>query len=162
MKQEQTLEQLFRADFNRLVFALSALAGDRNVAADAVQDAFVQAHLHWPRVCSLADPAGWVRRVAVNRIFNHQRKMRRRGLALARLAGEPIPVVDVGVEDSGLAAAIRALPDRQRTAVCLYYLADLSVNEVAVAMGVSPGATKSHLHRARARLAELLELRNEP
>ena len=53
--------------------------------------------------------------------------------------------------------ALRALPDRQRVAVALHYLADLSVADVAAAMGISEGAVKTHLHRARSQLAVSLE-----
>lgn len=59
-------------------------------------------------------------------------------------------------------AAIRALPRRQREVVTLYYLADLSVTDVAAVLGISAGTVKSQLSDARARLrASLQELREE-
>ena len=47
--------------------------------------------------------------------------------------------------------------DRMRAAVCLHYLSDLPVEEVAATLEVSPGTVKSNLHDARTRLRELLE-----
>ncbi len=48
--------------------------------------------------------------------------------------------------------ALAALPDKMRAAVCLHYLADLPVEEVASTLEVSPGTIKSNLHDARIRL----------
>jgi DNA-directed RNA polymerase specialized sigma24 family protein len=55
-----------------------------------------------------------------------------------------------------LVAALRALPKRQREAIVLRYLADLSEAQVSAALGVSAGSVKTHLHRGMARLAERL------
>jgi RNA polymerase sigma-70 factor (ECF subfamily) len=52
--------------------------------------------------------------------------------------------------------ALRGLSDQQRSAVIMYYLADLPVQEVARRMGVSTSSVKVHLFRARRRLRELL------
>jgi RNA polymerase sigma-70 factor (ECF subfamily) len=54
-------------------------------------------------------------------------------------------------------AALAALPEQQRRAVVLHYIADLSVPEVAEREGVPEGTVKSWLHRARIRLAAELE-----
>jgi len=151
----RSLEDLFRVEYPRLVRALSVAAGSPEVAADAVQDAFVQASRHWGRICSYDDPAPWVRRVAVNWLADQRRLLRRRTAALARL-GEPR--AEEKPTDLDLAAAVRALPPRQRTAICLYYLADLPVSEVAQLMGVTAGTVKSHLADARGRLSHLLEV----
>ena len=53
--------------------------------------------------------------------------------------------------------AVMGLPRRQREVVSLFYLADLSVAEVAGVLGVSAGTVKSQLHAARARLRAELE-----
>jgi RNA polymerase sigma-70 factor (ECF subfamily) len=147
-------DELFRATYPQLVRALS-VAADRGAAADAVQEAFVQADVHWRRVGTLDNPGAWVRRVAINRLANHRRGLRRREAAVARLdAGE----ASVGLDpaDLDLAAALRALPEKQRLAICLHYLADLSVAEVAESLGVAEGTVKSNLHDARRALRDQL------
>jgi RNA polymerase sigma factor (sigma-70 family) len=53
---------------------------------------------------------------------------------------------------AALAAALLHLPRRQRETIVLRYLCDLSEADVAAALGVSPGAVKTHLHRALAAL----------
>jgi RNA polymerase sigma-70 factor (ECF subfamily) len=140
-------DALFRTTYPTLVRALS-VAADGGAAADAVQDAFVQASLHWPRVGRLDNPAAWVRRAAINRLANHRRGLRRRAAAVARL--HPVDeAATIDPADLDLAAALRALPQKQRMVVCLHYLADLSVAEIADSMGVAEGTVKSNLHDAR-------------
>ncbi len=154
---EADLEGIFRAEFPRLVRSLTAAAGSSDLAADAVQEAFVQAHLHWRRVCRFDDPVGWIRRVAVNRILNQRRKGKRGAAALARMGSPVQHAAEATTPDAVLSAALASLPIRQRTAVALRFLADLSVADVALAMGISEGAVKSHVHRARLQLASHLE-----
>jgi RNA polymerase sigma factor (sigma-70 family) len=55
-----------------------------------------------------------------------------------------------------LAEALRELPPRQRDAVVLRYLVDMSEADVANALGVAPGTVKSHLNRAVTRLRTAL------
>jgi RNA polymerase sigma-70 factor, ECF subfamily len=154
---EGELEVLFRAEYRGLVRALAVVAGDAESAADAVQDAFVQAFRHWRRIRRYDDPAAWVRRVAVNRVLNQHRRRDRREAAVGRLEAAP-----AGVDrDLDIAPAVAALPPQQRTAVALHYLADLSVAEVAVAMRVAPGTVKAHLHAARQTLAPKLEVTDD-
>ena len=59
-----------------------------------------------------------------------------------------------------LVDALGALPERQRLVVCLHYLADLSVDDVAAALEVAPGTVKSQLHDARSNLLRSLEVRD--
>lgn len=151
-----SVEELFRAEYARLVRALAVSAGGAEAAADAVQDAFVQANRHWARIGQYDDPAAWLRRVAVNRISNQRRGRRRRTAALPRISVVSPPVATDVHPDLDLRALVVALPLQQRTAVCLHYLADLSVEEVSDAMGIAVGTVKSHLHDARRSLSSRL------
>jgi RNA polymerase sigma-70 factor (ECF subfamily) len=152
-----SVEDLFRRAYAPLVRTLSVAVGPE-VAADAVQEAFLQADRHWRKVRTLDDPVAWVRRVALNRLANHHREMERRQRALTRIGpSEPAMLVTT---DTDLLDAIRALPERQRLAVCLFYLDDLPIEEIAQALGVSTGTVKSNLHDARRVLRTHLEVRD--
>lgn len=148
------VSELFEAEYERLVRSLG-VAFDAHAAADAVQEAFIQADRNWSRVATLDDPAAWVRRVAINRLLNGSRDRKRRREILTTV--RPVVAADLTDELVDLRRAIAALPDRMRTTVCLHYLADLPVEDVAAALEVSPGTVKSNLHDARTRLRELLE-----
>lgn len=147
-------DDLFRTTYPKLVRALS-VAADGDAAADAVQEAFVQANVHWRRVGQLDNPGAWVRRAAINRLANHRRGLRRRAAAVARLDGSE-PTVALDPADLDLASALRALPEKQRLAICLHYLADLSVADIADTLGIAEGTVKSNLHDARLALRDRL------
>jgi RNA polymerase sigma-70 factor (ECF subfamily) len=155
-------ERLFRDEYPRLVRSLTLVCGDGEVAADVVQDAFVQAHRHWRRVAAYDDPATWVRRVAINRAINHRRGVRRLRRFVDRAAPPDRSHRSGGTEPPDLAAgldlwrAVAALPHQQRHVVALHYLADLPLAEIAAALGIQPGTVKAHLHHARIALADRL------
>jgi RNA polymerase sigma-70 factor, ECF subfamily len=154
MKTMSGIDALFEREYVRLVRSL-AVAFDPESAADAVQEAFIVADRRWGRISGFGDPAGWVRRVAVNRLLNGQRNERRRSEILATVT--PVAEADLTNELLDLRRAISKLPPKMRLAVCLHYLSDLSVEEVAIALEVSPGTVKSNLHDARLRLRQALE-----
>jgi RNA polymerase sigma-70 factor (ECF subfamily) len=149
------LEQVFRAHYDRLVRSLTLACGDGEHAADAVQEAFVRAHVRWRKVRHYDDPVGWVRRVAINLLRDQHRRAKRKDRAIARLAATPAPPVG-GPQHDELDTLLDSLPRQQRTAIALYYVEDLSVAEIAAAMGLSEGSVKSHLHDARRRLRGII------
>lgn len=150
-----SVDDLFRADYERLVRSLS-VAFDAESAADAVQDAFVRADRSWDSVGSMEDPAGWVRRVALNRLLNDKRDRLRRKAILDTV--RPVSDADLTAELLDLRRAVKQLPTRMRAALCLHYLAGYPVREVAVALEVSEGTVKSSLFDARRRLRADLEV----
>jgi RNA polymerase sigma-70 factor (ECF subfamily) len=152
-------EDLFRTQYSHLVRVLTVVAGDQDVAADAVQDAFVQLCVHWSSVKAHPDQVGWLRRVSVNRLHDRRRSLGRRTAALLRLHRERSDVEGLpSGADLDLATAIRALPPRQRKAMALFYTGDLTIAEVAEAMGISEGAVNRHLHRGREGVRRYMEV----
>src|SRR5437773_11042306 len=109
---------------------LSVALGDAPRAEEAAQEAFTRAYVRWRRVSQMDRPAGWVYvtavRVATRR--RHARSVR----VEPRSVGD---VADVVVERESLAEAIDHLAERQRLAIVLRYGLDLSVDDVAEAMG---------------------------
>jgi RNA polymerase sigma-70 factor, ECF subfamily len=156
VKDVDGLEQLFRDEFARLVHTVSVVLGDLDAASDVVQDTFVQASLHWPRISAYQDPGGWLRRVAINRAMNERRRRRRRTAAMPRLAQLVSPVHDESALD--LNAALGGLPRQQRAVAALFYVADRPVAEIAALLSIAEGTVKSHLHDARRALACRLEV----
>ena len=95
--------------------------------------------------------------MAINKLRNLHRSDNRRAVSLLRLVSEERVVPPPAEPETGLAAALRTLPTKQRLATVLYYVDDLSIAEVASAMGISLGAVSQHLNRARTTLREYLE-----
>ena len=123
---DDTIDALFRAEYAKLVRALTFACGSEDLAAEAVQDAFVQEDKHWSRICRYDDPARWLRRVAVNRITDARRRARRSDRKVDRLraAGGPTGTgIEPALDDlagtarsSGRQLALVYLPSRDRLA----------------------------------------------
>lgn len=156
----ERFEELFRREFAPLVRALTLVAGNREAAADAVQDAFVQAHRHWGRVRSLESPVGWLRHVALNRIRNQHRSRQREADALPRIAVAsegPESAPETQLEDvSVVASLLELLSPQQRAAAAMYYLLEQPTAAIAEHLGVRDATVRSHLRAARQRMQEHL------
>jgi RNA polymerase sigma-70 factor (ECF subfamily) len=156
-------EAIVHGQSKRLIQMLDMIFLDRELAADAAQDAFVQLYLHWDEVGGAAEPEAWVYRVAVNRCKDYRRRMARAARLLRRLAATSAApgnsaAVGPGWEPAqDFAAVLQNLPTRQRTAAALFYQADMSIAEISRTMGISEGAVNSHLNRARRTLKQMLE-----
>ena len=150
-------EDVFEHEYDRLVKALTIVAGDREEASDAVQEAFVRLVLGWDRLATYEDPAGWVRRVALNQIRDHHRSIGRQARLLLRIEEQYRAPQGASAIDEGIWERLGRLPLKQRTALALHYVDKLTAREVADVMHVSEGTVRQHLHRARQALKESFE-----
>ncbi len=157
-READDFDEMFRVHYDRMVRALAVAYGDREAAADAVQDAFTRAYARWGRISRYEDPVGWVRHVAVNRLRDHFRRAKRGRRAIERLAGRADATAPAPEPASDVLAKLAMLPQQQRTALSLFYVEQLSVLEVAEAMGLSEGAVKYHLHAGREQLRTRLDV----
>jgi RNA polymerase sigma-70 factor (ECF subfamily) len=149
-------DAVFEEHYQRLVRALTVVAGDSETAADAVQEAFVKAHLRWRRISTYEDPAGWVRRVAINQLHDVHRRTARKRRVLERLSVRS-ETVDELPEIDEFDRLLGSLPRQQRAVTALFYVDGLSIAEIAVSLEIAEGSVKSHLHDARRRLKPTLE-----
>lgn len=145
MRIDPGFEQTYRAEYGSVFRAVYLLCGDRAMVEDATQEAFARALERWRRIEGRSWAAGWVVTTALNIT---RRALRRRPLPV--MVGNPSTDPD---ELLDLRRAVRALPRRQQEAVVLHYLQDLSIEDVAQAMGTAPGTVKAHLFKAREAMA---------
>jgi RNA polymerase sigma-70 factor (ECF subfamily) len=143
-------------EYPRVVSAVRMIAGDREAAVDAVQEALVQLLTDrdraWPR-----NVAAWVTVVASNRARDMHRRdaVGRRVVDRLRPSAPEDPLERVG-RDLDVLAALETLPQRMRQVCVLHYLQDQSVREIADTLGIGTGTVKTQLHRGRIALARRL------
>ena len=135
------------------------LTGDRDLAEDLVQDAFVRVagrfrHLRRPQAFDT-----YLRRTIVNLFTSHLRRLRLERAELRRRASEVrLPIDDPGPSvDDELWSQVYTLPERQRAAIVLRFYEDLSEREAAEVLGCSTGAVNSLVAHAMATLRGRME-----
>ena len=146
------VEEVYHELGPRLWRALAAFAGDREIASDAMAEAFAQALAHEDHIRNLST---WVWRAA----FTIARGMLKERSAWTMdghdlLAQTPPMVVDV-------IKALQQLSANERIAVVLHDYADRPTREIAHILGTSTSTVHVHLFRGRSRLRQLLEVSDD-
>lgn len=130
-------------------------------AEDVAQDAFADAARNWAKVSQYEEPAAYVLRAVMNRASSRWRRVGREVKALALMTRPTSAAPASEAFDEEFWDAVRRLPKQQSKAVVLFYVADMSIAHLAIHLGCSEGAAKSHLSRARATLEMTLSHHND-
>lgn len=159
--------EVFRRHRDRMYAVAVRTAGDRELAADAVQEAFVSAFRRADAYRGEAAVTTWLHRIVVNACLD---RLRRERTAAVRRAGD-LAELDLpdrhdrhGSTETALVVreALATLPEGQRMALVLVDMHGLSVAEAAATLGVAEGTVKSRCFRGREALAALLAPTREP
>lgn len=156
-------DELVRRHQDRLYAVAVRTCGDREQAADALQDALVSALRSAASYRGEARVTTWLHRIVVNACLDLARRRAARPTTALPLQLPADPRDLLGERESALVveAALQALPQDQRVAVVLVHLQGFSVEEASAVLGVPSGTVKSRCSRGRARLAVTLgHLRN--
>lgn len=146
------IRDLYAGRYAYLVAQLAGVTGDLSVAEDVVQEAFMKA-LADPRAFSrLSNPEAWLRTVAVNAARSRWRRSALWRAVTPRLATASTAPAPPSEDQAAVLAALAQLPHLQREALVLHYLADQSVDQIAVSLRVPVGTVKARLFRGRAAL----------
>lgn len=142
------LRDVYEASYRDLVRVAFLLLGSRAESEEVVQDAVLAMRERWADV---RNPGGYLRRSVVHRCYG---VLRRRAVA-ERHQVEPAPAQapDELVE---LRDVLLTLPERQRAAVVLRFLADLPDHEIADALGCRPATVRSLVARGLAAIRKEL------
>jgi RNA polymerase sigma-70 factor (ECF subfamily) len=150
--------ELVRRHRDRLWAVALRTLGDREEAADAVQDALLSAYRSADRFRGDAAVTTWLHRIVVNACLDRARRRQARPTVplpeIETYAGDAI----IPDHDTSLVvhAALAQLPADQRIALVLLDMEGYSVAEIAQMLQVAEGTVKSRCARGRARLAVIL------
>jgi RNA polymerase sigma-70 factor (ECF subfamily) len=161
----EDFDRLYQSSFNRILYTIYGILGDRASAEDCTQDAFVRAFKAWSSWKPDAPAEAWLHRIAINVAYNHirQRRMREVGEIVRRL-GRPAAGHDPATvaEGSELFRALRKLPPDQAAAVVLRHHHGYTNREIAFALGAPESTIASRLAKAKERLREELKGSKSP
>ncbi len=178
---DKQAEELVRNNIGWMLAIAERLLGDRALAEDAVQEAFISAFQGFKKFENRSSLKTWLHRITINAALMKLRKLKR---LAEQSIDEYLPEFDksecrlepewnylasadniVANEESQarVHTAINALPDDYRIVLLLRDIEGYSTGEVAQRLGISESNVKVRLHRARAALKKLIEplLRDE-
>jgi len=162
-------EKLLRPHFDRLYHLAWRLCGQKAEAEDLFQELLIKAFGKLDDLVKIDEPGSWLCRMMYNLFIDERRRFARRrmhtveegelaGDGLAGLPGTQNPALDHERRERLLAldTALRQLSDEHRIVVLLHDTEGYKLLEIQDLTGVPVGTIKSRLHRARARLREIL------
>ena len=155
------VEELFAAHHGEIYAYLIRMLRDPELAADLTQDAFVKAYRNYDALQKPENARAWLYQIAHRVALDHIR--RQKIIRFLPWTGEShgaAPSAERLVMDAhlsgDLARALERIPERQRAALLLAELHDLTGLELAAALGVSHVAARALLTRARESLRQAL------
>lgn len=168
--QAALFERLLKPHMERLYRFAYRLTHSKTEAEDLFQDVLVKVFSRLDELAELRDPATWLNRVLYNHFVDRQRRYTRQRLRSAdeqQLPGQSLEALPGALDTraeaerlddiSALQTALDSLSDEHRTVVLLHDAEGYKLAEIHEITGDPIGTVKSRLHRARARLRELLK-----
>lgn len=159
-----------RPHLDRLYRLAWRLTGQKAEAEDLFQELLIKAYQKLDILVTINDPGPWLARVQYNLFIDERRRYGRRRLreveegemagdGLAGLANDDDPSADQARYERlrALDRALAQLSDQHRLVVLLHDTEGYKITEIQELTGTAAGTIKSRLHRARARLREILE-----
>lgn len=146
----------------RLVAHAWRLTGDVDLAREAAQEGWIEILRGLGRLRDERAFPAWAYQIVSRRCARQIGQLRRGRALAAAVTAQPVETIAGPVEGDApamarLRAALAELPQEQRAAIGLFYLEDLGVAEVAIALNVPAGTVKTRLMHARRKLRAVLE-----
>jgi RNA polymerase sigma-70 factor (ECF subfamily) len=151
-------DTFYRANYRPLVALAYSMTGRLATAEEIVQESFLAAYKRWDRVAIYDDPVGYVRRIVTNRCVSAFRRGVTEVRLVARLRREPARPITLDETDDAVWQAIAQLPARQRQCLALVVLDQRAAPETAALLGISEDSVRTHVRRAKQRLADVLRV----
>lgn len=151
----EEIERVYRARLPEFRRVAAAIGGDRELALDAVQDAFALAVRQRASFSGQGSLEAWLWRIVVNATRDQRRRVRPTE-ALAHESHRRTNGHHDATPDR-VRAALLLVSERQRLILFLHYYADLDYATIAAVLEISTGTVGATLHAARATLRRLLE-----
>lgn len=162
--EKPVFEELF-TKYQDMVFNIAwSMSGNRELAEDITQEAFVRAYLGLPAFRGKSAFKTWLYRIAVNQALRTRGQFARRieaeqpmeDLMLTSDERSPDEAAEASEMERSVREAIASLPEPQRAVITLRYLEGLELAEVAEVLGSPLGTVKSRIHHALKKISYLL------
>ena len=173
MGDQDAVSALYEKTYKKVYYTVKSIIKDKDAVFDIVQDAYIKAFARLDTFQGDAKFLPWVRRIAANTARDWLKK--ERPMLFAELSSDdgqdtpveellpgersrnlPDQIIDQEETKRLIRDIIEELPEDQRAAIGMFYYGEMSVKEIAVAMGVSESAVKSRLMYGRNKIEKKL------
>lgn len=166
-----SFDALLRPHLDRLYRLSFRLAGRKHEAEDLFQDVLVKVYPRLDELVDVDEPGPWLCRIMYNHFIDNRRRFARQrlvavaesqlpeGRGIEQMPGGQDPALDAQRRDNIMRVerALAGLSDEHRLVVLLHDCEGYKLAEIQHVTGTAIGTLKSRLHRARARLREILD-----
>ncbi len=163
MGDRAALEQLVARYQRKLLGHAYRLLGDTESARDAVQEGWVDILRGLSKLQAVEAFSVWAFRIITRKYTRHIARLQKNRKVLKKMQVEPETAsttsddIEQALDHRILRIALAKLPDEHRAAIGLFYLEEMSVAEVAVALEIPMGTVKTRLMHGRKKLRTTLE-----
>ncbi|NJN41500.1 MAG: sigma-70 family RNA polymerase sigma factor [Flammeovirgaceae bacterium] len=134
---------------------------DKEEAEEAAQDAFIKAYKYLGKFDKRSKFSTWLYRIVFNTAVSYKRKMKVQHSSVENISIEDSlnhsSAIELKDKRKFINQALNRLSDQDQVAVQMFYLKELSLEEVSILLNVNLNTIKVRIHRARQRLADELK-----
>lgn len=169
MKDQEAIAVLYEKTYTQVFYTVKSMIKDEDAVFDIVQDAYVKAFEHLESFSGNDKFLPWVKQIAANTARDWLKKKKptlfselnsgeegeqafEEQIEDERVENIPEKVIDQKETKRLIREIIESLPEDQRAVIGMYYYEELSVKEIAAAMGASESAVKSRLKYGRSKI----------
>lgn len=139
-------------------FFLHLTCGDSELSDDLAQDTFIKAYTNLASFKNLSSFSTWLYRIANNVFYDYIRSRKETDDLETRRVDTQLTTeqTDIG-RQMDIYRALSLLKDMERACITLFYMEDQSIDKIAGITGCPAGTVKSHLSRAKEKMAVYLK-----
>lgn len=149
-----TLVEAYQPRLRR--FFMNLTLGDEYLSDDLAQETFIKAYIELRSFRGMSRFSTWLFRIGYNEFYSHKRSQHPTS-DIENAPESPSTPIDSSEISMDVKTAMAQLNETERTVVTLFYINDMPIKQIAAITGINQSTLRSHLHRAKEKMAKTLK-----
>ena len=149
-----TLVEAYQPRLRR--FFMNLTLGDEYLSDDLAQETFIKAYIELRSFRGMSRFSTWLFRIGYNEFYSHKRSQHPTS-DIENAPERPSTPIDSSEISMDVKTAMAQLNETERTVVTLFYIDDMPIKQIAAITGMNQSTLRSHLHRAKEKMAKTLK-----
>lgn len=149
-----TLVEAYQPRLRR--FFMNLTLGDEYLSDDLAQETFIKAYIELRSFRGMSRFSTWLFRIGYNEFYSHKRSQHPTS-SIENAPESPSTPIDSSEISMDVKTAMAQLNETERTVVTLFYINDMPIKQIAAITGINQSTLRSHLHRAKEKMAKTLK-----